>query len=83
VGISLTDLTFIEDGNQDGTAEQVNFKKRELLYKSIREVIQYQVDTYQFEIVEPLNTFLQEVPYIPNDEDLYELSLFLEPRESK
>jgi len=83
VGISLTDLTFIEDGNQDGTANQVNFKKRELLYKSIREVIQHQVDPYHYEVVEPLSTFLQEVPYIPNDEDLYDLSLFLEPRDAK
>jgi hypothetical protein len=83
IGVSLTDLTFIEEGNQDGTNDKINFRKRELGYKSIREVTQYQISPYKFPAEDPLYTWLQELPYLGSDESLFDLSLAVEARENK
>jgi hypothetical protein len=80
-GTYLSDLTFIEDGNPDFTkTNQINFQKRELVYNVIAEVGTYQQTAYNFPIVEPINTFLVELP-ASTDKDLYDLSLKYEPRE--
>jgi len=63
-GVYLTDLTFIEDGNPDlvkhkssksGTQtsdlDLINFKKRDLVYKVIQEVLVYQQVCLQFSIL--------------------------------
>jgi len=67
VGTSLTDLTFIEDGNSDKTGELINFKKRFL---------------FNLEMSEPIYTFLEALPAL-EDKELWEISNYLEPREKK
>jgi len=81
LGVSLTDLTFIEEGNADVLNGQINFRKREMIYKVIREVTQYQTQPYPFTPIEPIHTFLQELAS-SSSEELYKLSLWVEPRES-
>eukprot|EP01133_Synstelium_polycarpum_P017183 gene17183-20472_t len=92
LGINLTDLTFIEDGNPDylestGSATNnptgsplINFKKRELFYTAWSDIARFQESPYQFAQEEPLNTFLLHFPQL-EEKDLYELSIALEPRD--
>jgi hypothetical protein len=46
LGIYLTDLTFIEDGNESGRAGYVNFGKRKLLSNVLEEIKQFQQVPY-------------------------------------
>jgi len=85
LGVYLTDLTFIEDGNKDylddpGTTI-INFSKRELVYRVIEEIKQYQQTGYDFKALEPIHTFLAQLPNL-NEKDLFELSLVREPRKT-
>jgi hypothetical protein len=61
----------------------INFRKRELTFKSIREVVQTRNNLFNFSIEQPLYSFVQELPYLSSDMELYELSNFLEPKTSK
>jgi len=81
LGVSLTDLTFIEEGNPDNIDDKINFRKREQVYTSIRSLVQCQTSAYDFSIVEPIHTFLLELPYNNNETELYELSHFIERKE--
>jgi len=54
-----------------------------MTYKVIREVIQHQTVPYKINPVEPVYTFMQEFPYNSSESELYELSLYVEPREEK
>lgn len=81
-GTYLTDLTFIEDGNPDTIDGQINFKKRELIFKVIQEVQLYQSQPYTYPVVEPIATFLADLPNL-GEKDLHELSLLLEPRDAE
>jgi len=83
IGVSLTDLTFIEDGNPDMVNGHINFRKRELIYKVIQSILQNQPIAYKISPVEPLHTFLQELAYNQSEDDLYNFSLYVEPREKK
>jgi hypothetical protein len=81
-GTYLTDLTFIEDGNPDTIDGQINFKKRELVFKVIQEVQLYQSQPYTYPVVEPIATFLADLPNL-GEKELHELSLLLEPRDAE
>jgi len=78
-GVYLSDLTFMEDGNPDKVDNLINFGKRELVYRVIEEVVQYQLTPYQIERSEPIYTFLRELPNL-DEKDLFDLSLVREPR---
>jgi hypothetical protein len=46
-GIFLTDLTFMEDGNSDKTADGlINFDKRYMLAKVVRTINDFQIPHY-------------------------------------
>ncbi len=79
-GTYLQDLTFIEDGNPDMINGEINFKKREQIYQSLQEVQLYQAKPYDFPVVEPISTFLTDLPFL-GEKELHELSLMLEPRD--
>jgi hypothetical protein len=88
-GSCLTDLTFTEDGNPDGVASKnnasiqyINFSKRELICQIVNTVQSYQQMAYQFPPVEPVHTFLRELPSL-DEKNLYALSLRLETRKAK
>jgi hypothetical protein len=80
VGVHLTDLTFLEDGNPD-TVEGglVNMKKRELVYQTIEQLQRYQVTPYTYPVLEPAATYATQLPSLHED-GLYEISLAVEPR---
>ena len=84
LGMYLTDLTFIEDGNPEfNTApdgkQLINFRKQGLLYKVFQEIQVYQTQTYSFAAKEPLATYLRYLPHL-SDAVLYDISLKREPR---
>jgi hypothetical protein len=73
VHIVLTQLSFHRFDRQ---------QQRQLVYRVIQEVQQYQQTKYTFVAKEPLKTFLTTLPFL-GDKQLYDLSLEHEPREKK
>ena len=62
LGINLTDLTFIEDGNSDFLPDShlINFDKRLKVYSLIRDqVIRFQKTRYNFQYVPVIQDFLR------------------------
>jgi len=87
IGVYLTDLTFIEDGNADhlktsSSTELINFSKHQKTAEVILEIQQFQKHLYALTEVPELQSFIIENFRENQDEnDLYEMSLLLEPRE--
>lgn len=81
IGVPLSDLTFAEDGNPDflPNTQLMNFSKREVLSKIIVELQLNQSAAYTITEVEPLFSFLKDLP-LNDEKECYELSLQLEPR---
>lgn len=85
LGVYLHDLTFAEENQNsvpdpsDSTKSFINFAKCEVLYNIISQFELFQQMPYDFPIVEPIHTFLLELPSL-SDKDLYNLSLKLEPK---
>lgn len=82
LGIYLTDLTFIEEGNNDEIKGLINFYKRHLISETIRSIKQYQLMAYNFEKIEFIQDKLRNIAVYDEDK-LYELSEYLEPRAGK
>jgi hypothetical protein len=83
LGMYLTDLTFIEDGNKDDVEHQgnrlINFRKRRLLAAVLTEIQIYQQTPYCLTPITYIQLYLMgEKP--PNNEELFQLSLQIEPR---
>jgi hypothetical protein len=84
LGMYLTDLTFIEEGNKDFLTEYnlINWNKRHLISETIRQIRQYQLQAYINSPVPWLQANLCSVSVLSEDE-LYELSEWLEVRMGK
>ena len=83
LGMFLTDLTFIEDGNPDTTKEGlINFTKRRYVAQVILEIQQYQQIPYCLQTVPIITSFLR-TSFIWDDEKLYQMSLQFMPRSAK
>eukprot|EP01125_Pyxidicula_operculata_P009084 TRINITY_DN3004_c0_g1_i2.p1 TRINITY_DN3004_c0_g1~~TRINITY_DN3004_c0_g1_i2.p1 ORF type:complete len:700 (+),score=202.82 TRINITY_DN3004_c0_g1_i2:824-2923(+) len=80
--IFLTDLIFIEDGNKDIINDRlINFKKRQLLYDVISKILQFQLDSYNFQSMPYLQNYLNvDNLVLVSDDELYNMSLQVEPR---
>ncbi|KAL0480869.1 hypothetical protein AKO1_004043 [Acrasis kona] len=78
----LKDLVFIEDGNPDFIREGlINVFKRRQTSNIILEIKQYQQQPYQFEVVPYVRDSLPKLfKNNKNDDELWELSLKVEPR---
>ncbi|KAK3818342.1 MAG: ras guanine nucleotide exchange factor domain-containing protein [Benniella sp.] len=87
LGIYLTDLVFIEDGNLDfikGTDQHINFYKRVRTAEVIREIQQYQSVPYCLTNVREIQAYIRRgMEQSKSVQDLYEYSLELEPREGE
>ncbi|KAG5519994.1 hypothetical protein PMAC_001070 [Pneumocystis sp. 'macacae'] len=85
LGVYLTDLTFIEDGNPDmikNSKNLINFSKRIKTAEVIREIQQYQSVSYSFQIVPEIQAFISHcLKGMDTLGDMYNLSLGVEPRE--
>jgi len=83
IGVYLTDLTFIEEGNKDflsvSGAYLINFDKSRRLARVIQEILLYQQIPYCLQIVPFLLKYLSKLTCY-DEGTLYKISLHLEPR---
>ncbi|ORX41380.1 ras GEF [Piromyces finnis] len=86
LGVYLTDLTFIEDGNTNNLKSNnqlINFSKQTKTAEVIREIQQYQNQPYKLNYVKGISDFILKFLNETVDEaTLYSMSLIAEPRES-
>ncbi|KAJ6252377.1 guanine nucleotide exchange factor [Anaeramoeba flamelloides] len=82
LGVYLTDLTFIEDGNPNKIDGLINFYKRRLVYAVIEEIKQYQLKPYYFQAIHQISTHLEKLK-IWDENECYSKSLKYEPRKAK
>eukprot|EP01027_Heterolobosea_sp_BB2_P016312 GEZU01023229.1.p1 GENE.GEZU01023229.1~~GEZU01023229.1.p1 ORF type:complete len:673 (+),score=118.71 GEZU01023229.1:209-2020(+) len=83
IGMYLTSLTFLEDGNKDNLPNGlINFSKRRLLSAIIRDIQMYQQTPYNLEVVAELKERLEKVE--PREINvLYKISQEREPPEQR
>ena len=82
MGVHLSDLTFIDEGNPDKLGRLINFGKRKLVSKVIAGLQQYQASPYNLDTV-PRIVKLVSKKLNYTDDDLYKMSLLREPRGSQ
>lgn len=91
IGIYLTDLTFIEDGNSDFITHQVsskkliNWAKRKMVYEVISKIQDYQTKTYEFVPVYQVQQIIESAlnENFLSDNQIYDLSKKREPIDSQ
>lgn len=84
LGVYLTDLTFIEDGNPDFIGKLINFTKRKYIYDVIAKVKQYQYTSYNLQPVYQISCLLVQPVREHMDEDKqFKVSLQREPRNAE
>jgi son of sevenless len=86
IGMFLTDLLFIEDGNPDIKGELINWSKRKLQAEIIRSIQMYQQMGYErviqdFDDPDFENILTELEKKCENMDTLYDLSLKYEPRQ--
>ncbi len=81
LGVYLTDLTFIEDGNPDTIQDLINFDKRRRTAQVIKEIKEYQNTQYNFNVVPIIKGFLLAGGEYVDENECYRLSLLIEPKE--
>lgn len=81
LGIHLTDLVFIEEGNKDTDGGLINFAKRRLLHQTISQIQQFQQTSYSLQPVHQIQELLLKIR--PDDSRaLMKISLEREPRDA-
>jgi len=80
LGVYLTDLTFIEEGNPDMIGNLINFTKRKLIYNVIFTIQQYQSAPYNLQPIIQIQQFFNKFQKLPKEQDLFVQSLEKEPR---
>ncbi|KAJ6251788.1 guanine nucleotide exchange factor [Anaeramoeba flamelloides] len=90
IGMYLTDLVFVDEGNSDfltsldGRKKLINFDKRRRTSFVIREIQLYQQAPFIFQRIKPIQDFILKFSKISyNDEEMYKRSLEVEPRDKK
>ncbi|KAL3257524.1 hypothetical protein MRX96_046472 [Rhipicephalus microplus] len=84
LGMYLTDLSFIEEGTPNFTEEGLlNFSKMRMIAHVIREIRHFQQTPYKIEMIPKVFNYLLDPARLMPDEELYRLSLCLEPRLSR
>jgi len=80
LGVFLSDLTYIHDGNPDVVEGWlINFEKFSMLDSVIRRIREYQSVPFQFKQVFSFVQFLSDAPVV-EEAELYRMSLKVEPR---
>jgi len=80
LGMFLTELTQVDEGNPNKTKEGlINMKKRVLIARAIQQIQQFQKTSYNYVVVPVIQEFLENISGIGSDL-LYKFSLYIEPR---
>lgn len=84
LGLYLTDLVFLDDGNADtvqvGDQAFINFDKRYKTCAIVREIQQYQQTAYALKEWPQLMKYLCRTSHLLDDNHMYKQSLAIEPR---
>ncbi len=80
LGMTLTDLTFISDGNPWFDHGMINLRKGTIYMQSICSFLKHQFVPYLYEPVEPLQQLWEDFASDYSEQQLYELSLAIKPR---
>uniref|UniRef100_A0A4W3JPQ0 Ras protein specific guanine nucleotide releasing factor 1 n=1 Tax=Callorhinchus milii TaxID=7868 RepID=A0A4W3JPQ0_CALMI len=81
LGMYLTDLAFIEEGTPNYTEDGlVNFSKMRMISHIIREIRQFQQNSYKIEQQPKVCISFLLPKYVLDEESLYEASLRMEPK---
>lgn len=81
IAVYLSDLILIEEGNPNLIDGFINLDKCQLVYEVIAKLQLYQNESFKFPRLEPLASYLEALPRF-SEEQLYDISLMLEPREA-
>jgi hypothetical protein len=79
LGVYLTDLVFIDEGNPDTYGEMVNFFKCGMISSVLREIQQYQQTKYTNANIPMFLKYVEECPRF-SEKASYDISMELEPR---
>ncbi|XP_063605659.1 ras-specific guanine nucleotide-releasing factor 1-like [Penaeus indicus] len=83
LGMYLTDLSFIEEGTPNFTEDTLlNFSKMRMIAHVIREIRHFQQTPYKIEHNPRVTAYLLDPSLLLSDDNLYRMSLELEPRRS-
>ncbi|XP_071449632.1 ras-specific guanine nucleotide-releasing factor 1-like isoform X1 [Hetaerina americana] len=84
LGMYLTDLSFIEEGTPNFTDDGLlNFSKMRMIAHVIREIRHFQQTPYKIELIPKVTNYLLDPSLLLDDEELYRMSLEIEPRTSR
>ncbi|KAL1117876.1 hypothetical protein AAG570_004189 [Ranatra chinensis] len=84
LGMYLTDLSFIEEGTPNFTEDGLlNFSKMRMIAHVIREIRHFQQTPYKIELITKVTNYLLDPSLLLNDDELYQMSLEIEPRTSR
>jgi len=83
IGVYLTDLVFIEDGNPDKIANRVNFSKQLYVHNVITTISKFQTLAYNFSPIPAIQQLITQstaTSTMTPENQLYKISLEIEPR---
>ncbi len=84
LGMYLSDLTFIEESTPNYTPEGLlNFAKMRMIAHVIREIRQFQQTPYKIEYNTKACCYLLDPNLLLDDDELYRLSLAIEPKQGR
>eukprot|EP01125_Pyxidicula_operculata_P014727 TRINITY_DN493_c0_g1_i1.p1 TRINITY_DN493_c0_g1~~TRINITY_DN493_c0_g1_i1.p1 ORF type:complete len:870 (-),score=159.75 TRINITY_DN493_c0_g1_i1:161-2770(-) len=82
VGLFLSDLTFIDEGNENFLKDKhVNMYKLRLIGKAIATMMRFQSIGYNFKQVKPIQNYLEKERTMLDEQLQFEVSQYIEPRE--
>jgi hypothetical protein len=87
IGVTLKDMTFVEDGNPNMIGDLINWAKRKLIYTVVAHFLRFNKIDYIIEPITvaddyPFERLVKEASQL-NDDELFEHSLQCEPRGAK
>ena len=87
IGTSLTDYTFLDDGNPDMNGDKINIDKKMRLYQCIQSVIKYKDIKYNIVAIPQIITYIKSYYFdkgiLTDEKAKYEKSLKTEARVKK
>jgi len=83
LGLYLSDLTFIEDGNPNTLSDgaYINFEKCSMVARVIQDLCKHQLQPYNFTRIDFVQHWMDSWEF-PSEKELFDLSLKVEPRGS-
>jgi son of sevenless-like protein len=83
IGLFLSDLTFIEEGNKDYLDGKINFSKSRKLAERIAWIKQYQQEGYNFEAIPAAQLYFERNMEVLQEDEFWTMSLNAEPKDTE